>query len=413
MVPFLEACGATGPIVLEVEGPDERVSGRRVFEQPAIRIGASRSADLVLAHPEIRRRQAYLQVVGGHLFGMDLSRRAEAPNGWLRPSDWLTVGPFRLRAQIGESPATAESAAEGIEELPSALSRAYAQRHAYPAATLLITGSRDAAETYPVTRVLTLIGRDPSCKIRLQATKSSLYYGALVRTPQGLWFVDLLSSQRMTVNGRHVRQARLRDGDRLQVGRYELCVNLAGSDDRGRKARPSDDLLEAWPALRLPRSLSETSSSGSLEPALQPVLDQVASMRQELGDQFQQALLMISHLFGAMHNDHMRIVREELEQVRILTREIQALRTDPPSSTEPTVVDDAPLGSSALSGLPGSAEAAPTQEPPPPARHNPQEIEALVRDRLARYEAERQGRWGRVLQVLEDLRKRGLGPSTS
>jgi hypothetical protein len=69
---FLEACGASGPLRLEW---DDWETGRLVardFERPAVLVGRNPRANLVLGHPLVGLRHAYLQLVEGRLFATDL-----------------------------------------------------------------------------------------------------------------------------------------------------------------------------------------------------------------------------------------------------------------------------------------------------------------------------------------------------
>src|SRR5262245_58849321 len=47
MDPFLTACGASGPLALEIEGPGLAAAERRSFPQPFVLIGRDDRADLV------------------------------------------------------------------------------------------------------------------------------------------------------------------------------------------------------------------------------------------------------------------------------------------------------------------------------------------------------------------------------
>jgi hypothetical protein len=71
---FLEACGASGPLRLEW---DDWEAGpvRRDFQQPMVLVGRDPRADLVLDHPLVGLRHAYLQLVEGRLFAIDLESR--------------------------------------------------------------------------------------------------------------------------------------------------------------------------------------------------------------------------------------------------------------------------------------------------------------------------------------------------
>ena len=72
---FLEACGANGPLRLEWDDWETGRPVARDFERPAILVGRNPHADLVLGHPLVGLRHAYLQLVEGRLFATDLGSR--------------------------------------------------------------------------------------------------------------------------------------------------------------------------------------------------------------------------------------------------------------------------------------------------------------------------------------------------
>ena len=72
MALFLQACGAAGPLRLGVEYTAGREALSREFEQPFLLVGREAAADLPLNDPAVSRRHAYLQVIAGHLFCLDV-----------------------------------------------------------------------------------------------------------------------------------------------------------------------------------------------------------------------------------------------------------------------------------------------------------------------------------------------------
>jgi hypothetical protein len=100
-----------------------------------------------------------------------------------------------------------------------------------------------------------------------------------------------------------------------------------------------------------------------------------------------------------MHRDHLKLVREELEQVRRLNQEMVVLRARliRPALRAPAAGDPdagpAPAndgGAGAGAGL----DDAPTDRP------DPQLVQAFVGERLAAWELERQSRLRKVLDLL-------------
>lgn len=404
MCPFSHACGATGPVSLDVVGP---WSGRHAVDGPAVRIGRHPGSDIVLDHPEVGRRHTYLQVIAGRLFRLDLGSRPDASSmGWVDPAKPFAVGPFLIRAQLGDGPLPDSPTAR--DDLPSALSAAYANRcAAYPAVTLAIDDSRGAVSTYPVTRVLTLIGRAPACKIRLGARGASLYYGALLRTPVGPWFIDLFSSAGVVVNDRRVALARLHPGDRIHVDRYLMTVRSVVPDeaDQDRPAAASVTLPSPLPTK--PRTVATPGiedwlgpPSGYLEPTtdeLQPLLRELAHMHERTCEQFREVILVLTQLFGSMQADQMRAVREQIEEIRTLAGTIQNLRTSPMGAGPGSVAIPAPPDPANTRDVGRNGVGGPETIR---NRPDPRAIDALIGERLAQYEVEREQRWNKLLRTL-------------
>src|SRR5258708_1234951 len=71
-------------------------------------------------------------------------------------------------------------------------------------------------------RVLALVGRSPRCLFQINNPALSKIHCSLVRTPAGLWLVDLQSRVPTSLNGKRVRCARVHEGDRVQLGRFSL-----------------------------------------------------------------------------------------------------------------------------------------------------------------------------------------------
>jgi len=235
---------------------------------------------------------------------------------------------------------------------------------------------------WPMHRVMSLIGSAKGCKFRLTDRSVSAIHASLVRTPAGLWVVDLRGGQSITVNAVPVRSCYLGDGDILAIGRYRIRIRcrirdqgwVNGSPDPGRallagrmprqdRARdPHRPLLfpdqaaraiTAEPAPGSPRAAaaslpvpiaalasgteilcSTAAFPGSrdqpelTESVLVPLVNQFGMMQQQMFDQFQQAMGMLVQMFGTMHREQMQVIREELDRLHQLTEELQALKAE-------------------------------------------------------------------------------------
>ena len=71
---FLKACGATGPLDLRIENQGETT--RWCAHQPFALIGSDPKADLLLDDHRVDRLHAYLQVIEGQVYWVDLGSQS-------------------------------------------------------------------------------------------------------------------------------------------------------------------------------------------------------------------------------------------------------------------------------------------------------------------------------------------------
>src|SRR5262245_35577136 len=76
---FSAACGLRGPLEVRVSGPSEREEPF-ILPGPCVLVGRDEGSCLRLKHEGIRMRHAYVQVIGGRVFCVDLSRQES--NRW-------------------------------------------------------------------------------------------------------------------------------------------------------------------------------------------------------------------------------------------------------------------------------------------------------------------------------------------
>ena len=234
---------------------------------------------------------------------------------------------------------------------------------------------------WPMNRVMSLIGSASGCKFRLADPSVAPFHCGLLRTPLGLWVVDLLAPDGIGVNDALVRYALLADNDVLRVGRYRIRIRsrFASRDQsshsasdlriflpapgapRGDSPGPAfpggEAVIPGFPALNpatwtepVTRSVTTLQSAarasnidwglpdpnepvrlerGELtESVLVPLVNQFGVMQQQMLDQFQQAISMLVQMFGSMHRDQMERIREELDQLRDLTKEFHSLKLE-------------------------------------------------------------------------------------
>jgi type II secretory pathway predicted ATPase ExeA len=96
------------------------------------------------------------------------------------------------------------------------------------AARLLVTSGGQLLAEIALRRARLVLGRDETCDIRLDGAYVSRYQNLFMETPSGWLLIDLNSTNGSFVNGRRVREHRLRDGDLVAVGQYQL--RFAGAE---------------------------------------------------------------------------------------------------------------------------------------------------------------------------------------
>lgn len=413
MESFLAACGAEGPIVLEVTGPGDLCTLRREFLQPFVLIGRDPRADLLLDHDLVSRRHTCLQVIAGRVFFVDLDSRSGTMFGatpvesaWLTPGDAFHVGPYTIRlapSHDGDSGfefhALAEdSSGEGGLPLNPLLARS-SEAAELPRVSLEFQSKTAGHSVWRMSQVLALVGSSPRCKVRLLDSNVSKLHCALLRSNQGLWVIDLLGRGGITVNGISVRFARLGLNDVLGLGQVVVRPNF--EDPHATHAPDTPGTSGMWgnspglPALvpasgfpeRIPRPWGfqagppgqapayyhpprppAPSDLAAGDPALSLLLNHFGQMQQQMMDQFQTSMMMMLQMFNGMHHEQMGLVREELDRLHELNNEVQEIKARI-SATPPQVPPSTPAhpptapGASARPGFGRNPPARPTPTP--------------------------------------------------
>ena len=364
----------------------------RLLHQPFALIGRDSRADLVLDHARVSRRHVYLQVIDGQAFWVDLeSRTGTRVDGEMQKYGWLVrggqplcVGPYVIRRLFDDG--RTDSDRSGGKPLPAVpfLATAYSDE-ALPEVSLEFLNGPSQATSWPVRRVMSFIGSASGCKFRLTDPSVSRFHASFLRTSVGLWIVDLLGQGGIAVNDVSVRFSYLADGDLLRIGRYQIrcqikrqtsgdgLYNRAGVKaiaPRRRRERVFNGLKSPdWPAGKLPfvpgteqlansaqfpLAIPALSSHGkseimpseasfpslkltpseSAESMLVPLVNQFGVIQQQMFDQFQQAMAMMLQMFGTMHREQMELIREEMDQLHLLTEEFHTLKNELASRTQ-------------------------------------------------------------------------------
>lgn len=328
---FLASCGLSGPLRLNLEEASDANS--RVFEVPFVVAGRDPKADLIVDHPTVSPRQIYLQVIAGRIFYVDIASRSgvdgeseRVGKGWVDDQRGIRLGPVRICAEAKMWPC----------DLGDPLTSRSLDDSPLPAVVLEFPQQVDRP-SWRLSRVLTLLGRTTECRLRFLDSEISKFHCSLLRTPTGVWAIDLLGRTGIRLNGQPIRWAQLEDGDQLQVGRHLIRVRCAmpSTHPSGQATRPVATVNprpeRPAPLLKIGNGRHQNPPALASNELAQSVLATMASqfgqMQQQMFDQFQQALVMMAQTFGALQRDQMAQVRDELDQLRRLNQDLLTLQT--------------------------------------------------------------------------------------
>jgi pSer/pThr/pTyr-binding forkhead associated (FHA) protein len=372
---FRIACGLSAPLALECEGPIDSTarSAAHSFDRPFVLVGRDPSSDLALHDKQVSRRHAFIQAAAGQVFVFDLKSRTQIfwedeavcrTQGWLDRGQSITIGPYRIRRR-----GTWDISGQPGEPCGVAASEQDAAAHSdsLPTASLeLPIRTSNGPSLWPVVGRIALAGRAESCQLVLTDECVSRFHAAMVRTPLGIWVVDLLAREGTHVNGERVRWAWLGDGDTLRLGSFTFIVRyetppaqicrqdvplqsgaapaanprtqlavFAQRSDNGRDdlaIRPHDPSQRVLQAV----NSSPPTTAATLVPArgeawelASPLPQSAMAMwhrQMHLMESFHNDMIMMVQMFFAMHREHMVSAREDLDRVEQLTRELSALQ---------------------------------------------------------------------------------------
>jgi anti-anti-sigma regulatory factor len=200
---------------------------------PFALIGRDESCACRLDHAEVSRRHAYLQAVYGRIFCVDLGSRTGThwgetaqKSGWLDPGSQVRIGPYQI--QVVDS--IGLGAPNGpFPENFSPLDPYAGQFGPLPHVELEILNGTSPSTEMPITRLMTLVGSSPRCKLRLQHASVAKVECSLLWLSDGLWVVDLSGRGHARLRGKILRCARLENEQILRLGRFHLRVRYRSS----------------------------------------------------------------------------------------------------------------------------------------------------------------------------------------
>ena len=270
-------------------------SGTRETPEPFAFFGRHDSNSVELDDPSVSKKHAYLQVIDGSPFVVDLGSRsgirlagASVDQAWWDPELPLQIGAFdirisgRLHRHAEGPPPTAIS--DGATACQFALS----------------SGGENGGLIYCHLRcAVTLIGRNQACNFRLIDDRVRQFHAAVVQTPTDAWLVDLLSFGATRINGRSVRSSILRVGDRIGLNGVNLEVQFV---------RPEPP--RGGPRGAIQPISQRAGHYGAADGEVQPLAEQVGDLRQ--------ATLLMANLFTEMKREQMQQIERQNELMEIL-----------------------------------------------------------------------------------------------
>ena len=251
-----------GMFRLAVSGPDEPEPTQLAINGPIALIGREESCACRLNHPNISRRHAYLQAVFGRIFCVDLGSRTGThwgdtarKSGWLDPDSPIRIGPYQI--QMIDSIGLGQPSTPFPDNF-SPLDPYVGQLGTLPRVELeILNGSVPSAEM-TISRLITLVGSSPRCKLRLQHPSVAKVDCSLLWLADGMWVVDLSGRGHSRLRGKVLRCARLENDQTLRLGRFHLRVHyLSGAFP----SAPSQGDIETLP-VSLTSRLATPQSSG-------------------------------------------------------------------------------------------------------------------------------------------------------
>jgi pSer/pThr/pTyr-binding forkhead associated (FHA) protein len=101
-----------------------------------------------------------------------------------------------------------------------------------------------------ITRMTTTAGRSGSNDIEINSTSVSRYHARIVVKPEGVWLIDLQSTNGCGVNGRRTSRQIICDGDVVMIGHCKFRFSVLGAE--AAKGAGNDEI----PLLNEPRLIA-------------------------------------------------------------------------------------------------------------------------------------------------------------
>lgn len=219
------AVGQPRPLRFSVRSGETGDTRSVEVNSPFAVLGRGQGVELFLDGDTVAFRHAYLQVIGNRVSCVDLFSLNGIAWKDTPASPWLTA---EHRFRIGNHWLQLED--EWVaDDLPSPVDfkPREEQRLEYgtlPTVDLQLLNSPAKGMVWPINRVMTLVGRDERCRIKVADDRVSKVHCSLLLLPTGLWVVDLLGKGGIKLNGYECRCGYIAQGCELQVGNYVMTA---------------------------------------------------------------------------------------------------------------------------------------------------------------------------------------------
>lgn len=271
-----KSCGQMRPISLVASLHHGQKATKFVIEKPYAIIGRHAQCDISLPYPDISVQHAYLQVLDGRLFCVDMHSRKwifwkDKPRlyGWLDADEWIRIGPYTITLEqpVGETRCRAHGAPN---------TKPFLTRYKTPSTSEAQLVLQDQ-QILPLQSQLTTIGKSKYCNLELEEEGLSRVHASIVRTNDGkYWIIDLKSRLGLKVNGHRCQSALLNHHDTIAIGSYTFAFQVVPKESvrksvNEHKSVASPDPVTSQKAVTEPAEVMISSARISV-PVNQPLL---------------------------------------------------------------------------------------------------------------------------------------------
>jgi hypothetical protein len=197
-----QSLGVAAPLRFSLLAPNGKQPAYLEFDSPFVILGRSGDCHISIPQPTVSYRHLYFQVIHGRVLCLDLFTAngtkwdGPASNGWLSPEHRLEIGGHTV--QLFDDGWVFDAAVPSPLEFRPRKDAPRPEFGLLPLVHLELVGG--ARQEWPINRVMTLIGRDERCRIKIIDDQISKVHCSLLLLPSGLWAVDLLGRNGIQVD---------------------------------------------------------------------------------------------------------------------------------------------------------------------------------------------------------------------